>query len=228
MKFADMNWMDVETYLDQDDRVVLVVGSCEQHSTLSLMTDVLIPMKVAETACQREQVLIAPALPYGITPYFTAYPGTISLRPETMAAVVREVLEGLLAQGFRRVLVSNGHGGNTGLLTTVLIELGNAHPEAGFSIFHWWRNTQIEAVAEAAGLQPNHANWTENFPFTRVGPVPEGEKVPPELPPTGPATAVRAALGDGSFGGPYQAPEGVMDQLFAAAVEAMVEAIQAV
>ena len=84
----------------------------------------------------------------------------------------------------------------------------------------------MDAVAQEAGLPQYHANWSENFPFTRVGPVPEGEKEPAEVPGTAAAAGFRAALGDGSFGGPYQAPDAVMERLFAAAVEAMVEALR--
>ncbi|MFQ6101501.1 MAG: creatininase family protein [Anaerolineae bacterium] len=203
MLFEDLNWMDVERYLERDDRVVVVTGACEQHGYLSLLADVRVPLAVAQEACRREGVLVAPPLPYGISPYFTAYPGTLSLSTETFVAVVRELIEGLLAQGFRRVLVSNGHGGNTGLLYPLLVELGNAHPDDRLALFHWWRHPAVDAVAQEAGLPQHHANWSENFPFTRVGPVPEGEKESVEIPGTAPAADFRAALGDGSFGGPY-------------------------
>jgi creatinine amidohydrolase len=226
MLFEDMNWMDVERYLERDDRVVVVTGACEQHGYLSLLADIRIPLAVAREACHKEGVLIAPPLPFGISPYFTAYPGTLSLRPETFAAVVREVVEGLLAQGFRRVLVSNGHGGNSGLLDPLLIELSNAHPGARLALFHWWRHPAVDAVAQEAGLPQHHANWSESFSFTRVGPMPDGEKGPVEVPRAASAAEFRAALGDGSFGGPYQAPDAVMDRLFAAAVEAMVAALR--
>ncbi len=226
MLFEDLSWMDVERYLERDDRVVVVTGACEQHGYLSLLADIRIPLVVAQEACQREGVLIAPPLSFGISPYFTAYPGTLSLRPETFAAVVREVIEGLLAQGFRRVLVSNGHGGNIDLLHPLLVELDNAHPDARLALFLWWCHPAVGAVAQEAGLPQHHANWSENFTFTRVGPVPEGEKEPVEVSRTAPATVWRTALGDGSFGGPYQAPDEVTDRLFAAAVEAMVEALQ--
>ena len=226
MLFEDVNWMDVERYLERDDRVVVVTGACEQHGYLSLLADIRIPLAVAREACGREGVLIAPPLPFGISPYFTAYPGTLSLRPETFAAVVQEVVEGLLVQGFRKVLVSNGHGGNSGLLDPLLIELSNAHPDARLALFHWWRHPAVDAVAQEAGLPQHHANWSESFPFTRVGPVPDGEKGPVEVPRAASAAEFRAALGDGSFGGPYQAPDAVMDRLFAAAVEAMVAALR--
>lgn len=225
--FEDSSWMDVERYLQRDDRLVLVVGSCEQHGYLSLASDVKVPMAIARAACRHEHVLLAPAIPYGVSPYFTAYPGTLTLRPETLALVVRELIEGMLAQGFRRILVSNGHGGNSGVLAPLLIEIGNAHHEAKLAIFQWWRHPDVVAVGQHAGLAQYHANWSENFAITRVGPVPEGEKAAPTIPATAPAPAMRQILGDGSFGGAYQAPQEVSDRFFAAAVEAMVGELRA-
>lgn len=226
MLFQDLNWMGVEKYLAQDNRVVVITGACEEHGYLSLLSDIRAPLEIAQAACHRENVLIAPPLPYGISPHFTAYPGTVSLSTETFTALVREVIEGLLAQGFRRILVSNGHGGNTQALRSLLAELGDVHPEASLALFQWWHHPAVDAVAQDAGLPQHHANWSENFPFTRVGPAPEGEKETVDISSAASAAAVRAELGDGSFGGPYQAPEEVMERFFAAAVEAMVEMLR--
>ena len=226
MQLAVMNWMQVEAYLRRDDRVVVVTGSCEQHGYLSVQADVRVPLAVAETACERVGVVVAPPLPYGISPYFAAYPGTVSLRPETFAVVVREVLDGLRRQGFRRILVSNGHGGNTGVLGPLITEVNGAYPETRIALFEWWRHPSVNAVAAAEGLAQHHANWSENFPdLTRVAPVPEGTKPPVRLPPGTSAAAARELLGDGSFGGDYQVPDAVMARFFAAAVDAMVAAL---
>jgi creatinine amidohydrolase len=227
MFLDDMNWMQVEEYLKHDDRVVVIVGACEQHSHLSLLADIRIPVEIARAACREEDVLVMPPLNYGISPYFVTFPGSISLRPETFALVLREVLEGLLAQGFRRVLVSSGHGGNSGALSVLLVELANAHPDARFELFHWWLHPDAVAVAQAAGLPMYHANWEENFPFTRVGPVPVGEKAPVTVSRTASAAQVRAALGDGSYGGPWQADDAISERWFAAAVSAMVKELRA-
>jgi creatinine amidohydrolase len=124
-------------------------------------------------------------------------------------------------------MVSNGHGGNSGVLVPLLVEAGSAHPDARLVLFEWWRQPAVDAVAQEAGLPQSHANWSENVSLTRVGPVPDGEKEPVGVPRTANATTFRAALGDGSFGGPYQAPEEVMERFFAAAVEAMVVALRA-
>ena len=189
MLLEAMTWMDVERYLAHDNRIVVITGACEQHGYVSVLSDILAPLAIAKAAIEQEPVLVAPPLPFGISPYFTAYPGTVSLRVETFATVVRELLTGLVAQGFRRILVCNGHGGNTGVLIPLLVELGNAYPEARFALFQWWTHPDVVQAGEKIGLPQRHANWSENFPFTRVGSVPAGEKPLVNLPRTANAAA---------------------------------------
>ncbi len=166
MFLESMNWMDVERYLAHDDRIVVITGACEQHGYVSLLSDILAPMAIAKAAIGQEPVLVAPPLPFGISPYFTAYPGTIGLRVETFTIIVRELLTGLVAQGFRRILVSNGHGGNSGVLIPLLVELGNTYAEARFELFQWWTHPDVVRTGESLGLTQRHANWSENFAFT--------------------------------------------------------------
>src|SRR5437763_16298354 len=108
-----MNWMQVEEYLQRDDRIVLPLGSTEQHAYLSLATDSILAERVAVEAAEPLGIPVLPALPYGLTPRFAAYPGSPTLTPATYLAVVRELLDSLPGQGFRRFLLVNGHGGNT-------------------------------------------------------------------------------------------------------------------
>jgi creatinine amidohydrolase/Fe(II)-dependent formamide hydrolase-like protein len=77
MRIEELNWMDVEKYLLQDDRLMLVVGATEQHGYLSLATDNNIPLAMADAASQKTGILVAPPLNFGVSPYFTTYPGTI-------------------------------------------------------------------------------------------------------------------------------------------------------
>src|ERR1700756_904887 len=104
--------MQLEEYLQQDDRVVLPIGSTEQHAYLSLETDNILAERVSAEAAEPLGVLVLPALPYGLTPSFAAFPGSPSLRLGTFVAVLRDLLDSLHGQGFRRFLVVNGHGGN--------------------------------------------------------------------------------------------------------------------
>src|SRR5207237_3295485 len=112
VRIADMNWMQVEAYLQRDDRAVLPLGSTEQHSYLRLTVDCILPERVAVEAAEPLGIPVFPVLSYGVTPYFREFPGSISLRVETHLAVVRDVLDGMAHSGFRRIMICNGHGGN--------------------------------------------------------------------------------------------------------------------
>src|SRR5215813_13491014 len=112
MKISEMNWSQVEAYLQHDDRALLPLGSTEQHAGLSLSVDSILSEKVSAEAAEPLGVPVFPAVAYGITPYFLAYPGTVSLRVATYVALVRDILDSLRRSGFRRVLLVNGHGGN--------------------------------------------------------------------------------------------------------------------
>ena len=107
----DANWMQIEEYLTRDDRIVLPTGSTEQHGYLSLGTDAILAERVAVEAAEPLGIPVLPALPFGMAPYFAAFPGSMSLRITTYVEVLRDLLDGLAAQGFRRIAIVNGHGG---------------------------------------------------------------------------------------------------------------------
>ena len=218
MRLEDLNWMDMEQYLRTDDRLMLVVGATEQHAYLSLLTDVKIPMALADAASQQSGVPVAPPLNFGVSPYFLAYPGTLSLRVSTLMAALEDIVRSAVGQGFRRLLILNGHGGNSPGRNH-LMSLANDLPDAKLDWYDWWTSHSVEAVASKHGIKPAHANWLEAFPFTIVGEPPESPKVPPNVPRAiMDAQTARQVYGDGSFGGPYVASEQIMHELFAAAL----------
>src|SRR2546425_6691203 len=88
VRVRDLNWMQLEESLATDDRIVLPVGSTEQHAYLSLETDNIIAERLSEEAAEPLDVPVLPVLAYGITPGFGAFPGSPSLQLETFAAVV--------------------------------------------------------------------------------------------------------------------------------------------
>jgi creatinine amidohydrolase len=225
MRFEDLNWMDVESYLATDDRLMLVLGACEQHGYLSLLTDIKIPLALATAASERTHVLVAPPLNFGLSHYFARYPGTISLRIETFLAVVGDLVRGVHAQGFRRLLVVNGHGGNAPA-QALLSELVNELPGLKASWYSWWLAPSVQALAQQAELTPGHANWLEAFPFCRVADLPEGDKAPFSSQRVLNAEETRALAGDGVYGGPYAAPDAVMQRLFDVCVEDVVERLK--
>jgi creatinine amidohydrolase len=217
MRIEDLNWMDVENYLKQDDRLMLVIGACEQHGYLSLLSDVRIPLALADSASQATGVLVAPPLNFGSSPYFLTYPGTFSLRLSTLLEAVEDLVRSAYGQGFKRILVLNGHGGNSGAKAR-LIELANQLPGLDLQWYAWWMAHSVEQVTVRYNLKPSHANWLEAFPFTTVADLPDGEKDPPRVPSDlmNAATA-RKVYGDGSFGGPYRVRPEIMQELFDAA-----------
>ncbi len=222
MRITDMNWMQVEAYLRHDDRCVLPVGSTEQHAFLSLSTDSILAERVALEAAEPLHVPVFPVLAYGITPYFRAYPGTLSLRVETYLRVIRDLLDGLAEQGFRRILIVNGHGGNSPV-QALAGEWMADHPESRVKIHNWWnaprtwaRVTEIDTVAA-------HACWMENFPWTRLEGVtmPDQQKPMIDLNRTRalPPEALREYLGDGNYGGFYQHDDAEMLALWQVGLE---------
>ena len=92
MRIEDLNWMDVEGYLKHDDRLMLVVGACEQHGYLSLLADVKIPLALADAASTRTGILVAPPMNFGSSPYFLTYPGTFSLRLSTLMDALEDIV----------------------------------------------------------------------------------------------------------------------------------------
>src|SRR5204862_775944 len=91
VRIRDCNWMQVEEYLRRDDRVVLPIGSTEQHGYLSLETDNSLDERVCAEAAEPLGVLVLPVLAYGLTPSFAAYPGSPSLRLERFVSVLDDL-----------------------------------------------------------------------------------------------------------------------------------------
>lgn len=218
MRLEDQSWMDVKKYLEVDDRLMLILGACEQHAYLSLLTDSRIPQALADAASERAQVLIAPPVNFGISPYFLTFPGTISLRTETLLAVVEDLVRSVYGYGFRRLLVLNGHSGNDPAAGK-LVELANDLPGLRIAWYSWYESHSVEEIAIRHELKVAHAGWVEAFPFTRVGDLPDGEKLPPSFQGLLNAEETREVYGDGMFGGRYQTDQAIMDEVFSACLQ---------
>jgi len=207
MRIEDCNWMQVEEYLQTEDRIVVPLGSIEQHAYLSLGVDRILSQRVSEEAAEPLGVLVLPSLPYGLTPYFAAYPGSPTLRVETYGALLTDLLDSLADQGFRRFLFVNGHGGNDPG-NDAIEAWAAAHPDCRTQWHNWWAGTRVRAVVDEIDGDASHASWFENFPWTRL----DGVALPDERKPMADITrmrqldpaAVRELLGDGSLGGLYE------------------------
>ncbi len=223
MRIRDMTWMQVEAYLERDDRCVLPLGSTEQHAYLSLATDAVLSERVAVDAAKPLGVPVFPGLAYGLTPYFMAFPGTVTLTEETYGRVLQEVLASLRRHGFRRILVVNGHGGNSGARPAAEAWAGRQGGDVALLWHDWWKAPATLAAVRAIDPEASHASWMEGFPWTRVAgvEVPPGHKAPAEL--TGREDLTpeefRQRLGDGSFGGFYERPDEELLAIWKVAVD---------
>ena len=216
-----MNWMQVEEHVKSDDRAVVPLGSTEQHAYLSLLVDVLIPERLAQEAAEPLGIPVFPVLPYGISPYFSAFPGTVTLRLETYTALMRDILDSLSRTGFRRIVLLNGHGGNAPA-DSLAMEWMADHPGHQVKMYNWW--IAPRTLAKMRELDPigSHASWTENFPWTRLAGVSHPEEQKPlidtALKSVLDPVAFKEAVGDGNYGGVYQRPDEEMMAVWEVAV----------
>jgi creatinine amidohydrolase len=212
VRIFDSNWMQVAEYLEHDDRIVLPVGSTEQHGYLSLGTDALLAERVSVEAAEPLGVPVLPVLPFGMAPYFARFPGSMSLRISTYIEVVRDLLDGLAAQGFRRIAVVNGHGGNAPVAGLIREWISQPRADRVQVLFHSWYNApKTAAAASMFDDDQYHGSWLENFPWTRVA----GARIPAgsapvlarELVLNSTADEVRELAPDGVLGGAYARPD---------------------
>ena len=221
MRVSDMNWMMVEEYLKRDDRCVLPLGSTEQHAYLSLSVDSILSDRISVEAAEPLGVPVFPVVAYGITPYFRAFPGSITLRVDTYLRVVRDILDAMAEQGFKRILIVNGHGGNTPAQSLVG-EWMSGHPDVRIKFHNWWNAPKTWAQVQAIDPVASHASWMENFPWTRLANV----TMPSEQKPMSDleylrqlnARSLRDYLKDGNYGGFYQRQDEEMMKIWRAGV----------
>ncbi|EMH4131041.1 TPA: creatininase family protein [Serratia marcescens] len=222
MKISEMNWFQLQDYLTRDDRVILSLGSTEQHAYLSLCTDHLLASRLAEEAGEKQGIPVYPGLPFGMAPYFTEFPGTINLQPQTYNALLDDVLSSLYRSGFRRLFLVNGHGGNSPVQVQIHNWL-NRHPDARVQLHNWWASPKVMGLVKHFSANASHASWMENFPWTRLPNVDMPREEKPALNVAKlaqlPAAAVKVYIGDGNYGGDYQRSDEEMAQIWAAGLD---------
>jgi creatinine amidohydrolase len=151
-----------------------------------------------------------------------AFPGSVTIKTETLLAFVRDILDSLRRAGFRRVLIVNGHGGNNPVQAMSQDWMG-AHPEMSVRLHNWWNAPKTWAKVVEIDPIGSHASWMENFPWTRLANVAlprEQKKVidHDRMRTMGPSQ-VREYIGDGNYGGLYQRADDEMQMIWNVAVD---------
>jgi creatinine amidohydrolase len=170
---AELGWPDIEEYLQHDDRLILVVGSTEQHGRhMVFASDVWQPWEIAVRLSDRTGVLLAPPLNYGMSLHHLGFPGSLSLRPQTLSSVVVDLLESAYEHGFRRILLLNGHGGNIASMQVALAEALHELNGLEVRLEAWWQVPEVGEILDAAfpDLPAGHADARETSVVMAIRP----------------------------------------------------------
>ncbi|MBM3189963.1 MAG: creatininase family protein, partial [Chloroflexi bacterium] len=154
------------TELAKQEAVVIVpIGSTEQHGVaLPVSVDARTVTYVSRRGAQLAEVpaLVTPLIPFGVSPHHMMYGGTISLRVETVIAVLTDICESVVADGFDRIIILNGHGGNSNTIGAAALQLKH---QLGRQIqaITWWDLIPgvIESVREGPCTTIGHAGESE-------------------------------------------------------------------
>ena len=171
----EMTNLEVRAYLDGGGRTVIVpVGSTEDHGDHGpLWTDVYIPLEVAKRAAPELDALVGPPVPFGLAADHAGAPGLAYLRPETFAAVLRDVSLTLAEAGFRRIVLLNGHYVNTVAMQYAAGAFARELPE-GTRVypFAYWLGLPSERAARYLGPDVGiHANVGETSAILAIDPA---------------------------------------------------------
>ncbi len=146
MLLAKSTWPEIEAFLQRSRTVVVPIGSNEQHGPTGLLgTDWMCPEIIAHHASSAGgQLLVAPTFAVGMAQHHLGFPGTISMRPSTMIAVLRDWTLSLAAHGFERIYYLNGHGGNVATIEAAFSEIYSESSYLGrprgfaLKLRNWW------------------------------------------------------------------------------------------
>lgn len=117
-------WPEIEHYLTTSRGIIIPIGSTEQHGPNGLIgTDAICPEIIAHTLAAEIGVLVAPTLNFGMAHHHLGFPGTVSLRPTTLIAVIVDLVQSLALHGFRHLYFLNGHGGNVATVNAAFAEI---------------------------------------------------------------------------------------------------------
>ncbi|MEM7320845.1 MAG: creatininase family protein [Pseudomonadota bacterium] len=143
MQLTLMTWPEVEARLERGACVMLPIGSVEQHGPMGLIgTDVICATEVALRAADRVDAIVAPAISYTSAPFNTGFPGTVSVTPDLVSALVLQVCQGLLGQGISGVFIVNGHGANLDPIAKAQQSL----PAGSVKIQSWWEPPEVNTM----------------------------------------------------------------------------------
>lgn len=159
----ELTWEMVDGYLKNNDIVIIPAGSTEEHGPAGpLGVDAYAAIALAEDAAKKAKVLVTPPLWFGDSSHHMGFPGTLSLKPNTLIEVIKDLSRSLAKHGFRKILIINGHKlANLPALTLAAKELHEYElPEVFFAIIDPWKIAKKVSV-EIKSTNEHHSGELE-------------------------------------------------------------------
>lgn len=205
-----INWMDFKAAVPSKVQTVLLpTGTLEPHGVINNGADNTAPFALAKTIARRTNAMIAPTLPYGITGSMEAYPGAFQITEAAYRPFVKQILEGLAKNGFRNIIILNGHGGGqTAVLNAVAAEVASER-KVRTLVINWWSFASDE-TKEVFGEDGGHAGWNETAFIQAIDPtlVHPDKYTGPEMTTAYPSAGTWSAVPFPSSIGLYQKGQG--------------------
>lgn len=166
----DLNWMEFRELVPvRINTVLLPTGTLEPHGVANNGADNTAPLAMARAMAPRVNALIAPPLNFGMTGSLDGYPGAFSISETAYRAFMKDVLDGLARNGFRNIIVLNGHGGpQTAVLNEVAESVGRAR-HVRTLVTNWWAYCS-DVTLKVFGEDGGHAGWNENAFIQAIDP----------------------------------------------------------
>ncbi len=236
MRLQLLTWPAVAEYLERSTGILVPIGSTEQHGPNGLVgTDAICPETLAWSAGERDDILVAPTLAIGMAQHHLGFPGSITLRPATLLAMITDIVESLARTGFTHLYFVNGHGGN---IATLYSAFSAVHAEASLAgqvsplrlrLGNWFDGPRVRALSQRlfGAADGSHATASEVSLSWFAHPQARREvRMTPEVAPSGgfhDAADYRRRYPDGRIGSnPALASVEAGAQLHAAGVDDLV------
>ena len=169
-RMNDLSWEQFRDRVPSAcDLAIVPVGTIEAHGAIPLGTDTMIPEALAAALAPRLNALIAPSIAYGVTNSLLPYPGSTTVSSATFAAYLFEAAAGLVDAGFRRIVLLNGHGGQSSEVGGVVARLWN-EKRAYAAAVEWWGFAEELSAKIYPGVVSGHAGVEETAMVVAIAP----------------------------------------------------------
>ncbi|HXI13381.1 MAG TPA: creatininase family protein [Thermoanaerobaculia bacterium] len=204
-----INWMEFRDVVPSRIQTVLLpTGTLEPHGVINNGADNTAPTAMAHQIAPRLNAMIAPTLSYGMTGSLEAYPGAFQITEAAYRPFIKQLLEGLAKNGFKNIIILNGHGGGqTAVLTAVAAEVAS-EKRVRTLVINWW-SFASDLTKEVFGEDGGHAGWNETAFVQAVDrTLVHPDKYSPDLATAYPVPGTWSAAPFPSSIGLYQAGQG--------------------